>query len=46
MEWAPGSDDGTTYTGGTGISISGTVITNLGDTDPGDDITNTTSSWW
>ncbi|MCB0842663.1 MAG: tail fiber domain-containing protein, partial [Bacteroidetes bacterium] len=43
-EWAPGSDDGTTYTGGTGISISGTVITNLGDTDPGDDITNTTSA--
>jgi hypothetical protein len=40
--WAPGSDDGANYTGGTGITISGTVITNSGDTDPSNDITNTT----
>lgn len=26
--WAPGTDDGTTYTGGTGISVAGTVINN------------------
>lgn len=26
--WAPGTDDGTTYTGGTGISVVGTVINN------------------
>lgn len=26
--WAPGTDDGTTYTGGTGISVLGTVISN------------------
>lgn len=26
--WAPGADTGTTYTGGTGISVAGTVITN------------------
>lgn len=27
-----------TYTGGTGISVAGTTITNTGDTNPGDDI--------
>lgn len=29
-KWAPAVDAGTTYTGGTGISIAGTVITNTG----------------
>jgi hypothetical protein len=70
--WAPGTDDGTTYTGGTGISVVGTVInntapdqtvtiaagtgigvsgtypaftvTNTGDTNAADDITNATTS--
>ncbi|MEZ4850556.1 MAG: hypothetical protein R3B93_18470 [Bacteroidia bacterium] len=31
----------TSYTAGTGISISGNIITNTGDTDPSDDITTT-----
>lgn len=35
--WAPGADTGTTYTGGTGISVAGTVITN---TDPDQSTTN------
>ncbi|MFK7923411.1 MAG: tail fiber domain-containing protein, partial [Bacteroidia bacterium] len=42
-EWAPATDDGTTYTGGTGISVSGTTIINTGDTDGSDDITTATS---
>jgi len=29
--WAPANDAGTTYTGGTGIDVTGTVITNTGD---------------
>lgn len=29
--WAPANDLGTTYTGGTGIDVTGTVITNIGD---------------
>lgn len=29
--WAPANDLGTTYTGGTGIDVTGTVITNTGD---------------
>ena len=29
--WLPAADAGTTYTGGTGINITGTVITNTGD---------------
>lgn len=29
--WAPAADGGTTYTGGTGINITGTVISNTGD---------------
>ncbi|MDX1905386.1 MAG: tail fiber domain-containing protein, partial [Bacteroidia bacterium] len=40
--WAPGTDDNTTYTAGTGIDITGTVVTNTGDTDAGDDITTAT----
>ncbi|MEZ4827501.1 MAG: hypothetical protein R3C61_14655 [Bacteroidia bacterium] len=39
--WAPGSDAGTTYTAGSGINVTGTVITNTGDTNAADDITNT-----
>ena len=43
--FADGSDDGTTYTAGAGISISGlNVITNTGDTDAGDDVTTSTSA--
>ena len=29
--WAPGNDAGTTYTAGTGIDVTGTIITNTGD---------------
>lgn len=29
--WLPAADGGTTYTGGTGINVTGTVITNTGD---------------
>jgi len=35
---------GTTYSAGTGISIVGNVINNMGDTDPTNDLTNTTSA--
>ena len=43
--FADGSDDGTTYTAGSGISISGlNVITNTGDTDAGDDVTTATTA--
>jgi trimeric autotransporter adhesin len=35
---------GSSYTSGTGINISGTVITNTGDTDASNDITNSTSA--
>lgn len=39
------TDDNTTYTGGTGISISGAnVINNSGDADASDDITNVTTA--
>jgi hypothetical protein len=41
-EWEPATDDGANYTGGAGISVAGTVITNTGDTDASDDIINTT----
>ncbi|MEZ4827502.1 MAG: hypothetical protein R3C61_14660 [Bacteroidia bacterium] len=40
--WAPGTDDGTIYTAGTGINVTGTIITNTGDTNAADDILNTT----
>ena len=42
--WEPATDSGTTYTAGSGISIVGTQISNLGDTDASDDITNTTAA--
>lgn len=32
------------YTGGAGIAISGSIITNTGDTDPNDDITTSTAA--
>ncbi|MDX2248161.1 MAG: hypothetical protein SF052_15360, partial [Bacteroidia bacterium] len=44
LQWVPGSDDNTTYTAGTGINVAGTVITNTGDTDAANDITNTTAA--
>lgn len=44
--WVPGTDNnsGSTYTAGTGINIAGTTISNTGDINPLDDITNTTSA--
>ncbi|MFN8366050.1 MAG: hypothetical protein U0Y96_02275 [Candidatus Kapaibacterium sp.] len=42
--WAPAADNGQTYTAGTGISIVAGVVTNTGDTDVSNDITNTTSA--
>ena len=39
-QWVPGADDNDTYTAGSGISISGNVITNSGDADGSDDITS------
>ncbi len=42
--WAPAADNGQTYTAGTGISIVAGVVTNTGDTDASNDITNTTSA--
>ncbi|MDX2286326.1 MAG: hypothetical protein NW241_19305, partial [Bacteroidia bacterium] len=42
--WAPGSDNNTTYTAGTGLSLTGTVFANTGDTDASNDITNTTTA--
>ncbi|MEZ4827498.1 MAG: hypothetical protein R3C61_14640 [Bacteroidia bacterium] len=42
--WAPGTDDAAVYSGGTGISVVGTTITNTGDTNAADDITNTTAA--
>lgn len=35
---------GTTYTAGSGIDINGNTITNTGDTNPNDDITNSTAA--
>ncbi len=43
-EWAPSTDIGGNYTGGTGINISGTTIINTGDTDPSNDITTSTNA--
>ncbi|MDX2247858.1 MAG: tail fiber domain-containing protein, partial [Bacteroidia bacterium] len=43
-QWTPGTDDNTTYTAGTGISVVGTTITNTGDTNAANDITNTTAA--
>ncbi|MCB0846057.1 MAG: hypothetical protein KDE26_22555, partial [Bacteroidetes bacterium] len=37
--WVPAGGTNLTYTGGAGISISGSVITNTGDIDSSDDIT-------
>ena len=38
-EWAPVADENTTYAAGSGIDITGTVVSNTGDTDASDDIT-------
>ena len=35
---------GTTYTAGTGINVTGSVISNTGDTNPNDDITTSTTA--
>ncbi len=43
-EWQPMDDSVIVYTGGTGIDVTGSVITNTGDTDPSDDVTDATSS--
>ena len=44
-QWTPSPDaGGTNYTGGTGINVNGTVITNTGDTNPANDITNSTTA--
>ncbi|MEO1216900.1 MAG: tail fiber domain-containing protein [Bacteroidota bacterium] len=44
-QWAPGADGGNTYTGGTGITVTGAnVINNDGDTDASDDITTSTAA--
>ncbi|MBL7973935.1 MAG: hypothetical protein JNJ85_03420, partial [Candidatus Kapabacteria bacterium] len=42
--WQPANDDGQTYTAGTGINIVAGVVSNTGDTDPSNDITNTTTA--
>ncbi|MDX1908668.1 MAG: hypothetical protein SF053_16650, partial [Bacteroidia bacterium] len=42
--WAPAGDNNTTYTAGTGLSLTGTVFANTGDTDASNDITNTTAA--
>ncbi len=45
-QWLPSNDNtgggGSNYTAGNGISLAGNVITNTGDTNAGDDLTNTT----
>jgi hypothetical protein len=42
--WAPAADNaGSTYSAGAGISISGNTISNSGDTNAADDLTNTTN---
>lgn len=42
--WAPAADNaGSTYSAGTGISISGNTISNSGDTNAADDLTTTTN---
>ncbi len=43
-EWEPSSDDGETYTAGTGISVAANVITNTGDTDASDDLTTASTA--
>ncbi len=43
--WVPQTiSGGSTYTAGTGINVTGTVISNTGDTNGADDITNATSA--
>ena len=45
-QWAPadGGGNGTTYNAGTGININNNTISNTGDTDPSDDLTNTSNA--
>ncbi|MEL6671542.1 MAG: hypothetical protein AAFR61_05100 [Bacteroidota bacterium] len=43
-QWIPAADVNTLYAAGTGISISGSTITNIGDTDASDDLTTSTGA--
>ncbi|MEM6763918.1 MAG: tail fiber domain-containing protein [Bacteroidota bacterium] len=43
-EWAPADEAGNAYSAGSGISILSNVISNTGDADPGDDITESTTA--
>ena len=42
--WEPAPDSGSTYSAGSGITITGNQINNIGDLNATDDITNTTSA--
>ncbi|MEZ4827499.1 MAG: hypothetical protein R3C61_14645 [Bacteroidia bacterium] len=42
--WSPGADGVNTYTAGSGINVTGTVITNTGDTNAADDVTNVSAA--
>lgn len=43
-QWSPAVDSNTTYIQGTGISILGNIISNTGDVNAADDISNTTNA--
>ncbi|WNJ17001.1 tail fiber domain-containing protein [Pontibacter sp. G13] len=43
-QWVPDADENNAYTAGSGIQINNGTITNLGDTDPTDDLTNTSNA--
>ncbi|MCR9249266.1 MAG: hypothetical protein NXI20_02540, partial [bacterium] len=43
-QWLPQPDAGNVYTAGTGIDVTGTVITNTGDTDATDDLTTASTA--
>ncbi|MBL0139394.1 MAG: hypothetical protein IPP86_12845 [Bacteroidetes bacterium] len=42
--WVPSLDSNNTYTAGSGINVAGNVISNTGDLNSADDITNSTSA--
>ncbi|MCB9355251.1 MAG: hypothetical protein H6575_11850 [Lewinellaceae bacterium] len=42
--WVPANDNGDSYSAGPGIDISGSTISNTGDPDPDDDLTNTSNA--
>lgn len=39
-QWVPATDNTQVYSAGTGITLNGTTIINTGDTNPSDDVTN------